>query len=71
MLPRLRKTLPPGVTITPLNDQFSVSWMDSVFDVGAEVVGRRARLADLAVLLFVGSWRSAPSSSPLPSRSRS
>jgi CzcA family heavy metal efflux pump len=56
MLPQLRERLPPGVTITPLNDQSSFV-LDSIFDVGVEMV-MAACLAGMAVLLFVGSWRS-------------
>jgi CzcA family heavy metal efflux pump len=56
VLPDLEARLPPGVTITPLNDQ-SAFVLASVFDVGQEMV-IAAVLAGLAVLLFVGSWRS-------------
>jgi len=56
MLPALRDRLPPGVTITPLNDQSSFV-IDSIFDVGVEMV-MAAVLAGTAVLLFIGSWRS-------------
>jgi multidrug efflux pump subunit AcrB len=55
-LPGLLKTLPPGITITPLNDasQFVLA---SIEDVVQEMV-TAAILAGLAVLIFVGSWRS-------------
>jgi multidrug efflux pump subunit AcrB len=55
-LPELLKTLPPGVTITPLNDA-SIFVRASVEDVVQEMV-TAAFLAGIAVLLFVGSWRS-------------
>ena len=55
-LPDLLKTLPPGVTITPLNDA-STFVRASVKDVVQEMV-TAAILAGIAVLLFVGSWRS-------------
>jgi CzcA family heavy metal efflux pump len=56
MLPQLLKTLPPGVTITPLNDA-STFVRASIADVVQEMV-TAACLAGLTVLLFVGSWRS-------------
>jgi multidrug efflux pump subunit AcrB len=56
MIPRLLKTLPPGVTITPLNDA-STFVRASIEDVVQEMV-TAACLAGLTVLLFVGSWRS-------------
>ena len=56
MLPQLRTRLPPGVTITPLNDQSSFV-IASVMDVGVEML-IAAVLAGTTVLLFVGSWRS-------------
>ena len=56
MLPQLLKTLPPGVTITPLNDA-STFVRASIADVVQEMV-TAACLAGIAVLLFVGSWRS-------------
>jgi multidrug efflux pump subunit AcrB len=56
MLPALLKTLPPGITITPLNDASSFV-RASVGDVVQEMV-IAAFLAGMAVLLFVGSWRS-------------
>ena len=56
MLPKLLKTLPPGITITPLNDA-STFVRASVEDVVQEMV-TAACLAGIAVLLFVGSWRS-------------
>ncbi len=55
-LPQLLKTLPPGVTITPLNDA-SQFVRASIEDVVQEMV-TAACLAGIAVLLFVGSWRS-------------
>jgi CzcA family heavy metal efflux pump len=56
MLPQLLKTLPPGITITPLNDA-STFVRASIEDVVQEMV-TAACLAGIAVLLFVGSWRS-------------
>ena len=56
MLPQLLKTLPPGVTITPLNDA-STFVRASIDDVVQEMV-IAACLAGITVLLFVGSWRS-------------
>ena len=56
MLPELLKTLPPGITITPLNDASSFV-RASIEDVVQEMV-IAAFLAGIAVLLFVGSWRS-------------
>ncbi len=55
-LPQLLKTLPAGVTITPLNDA-SQFVRASIEDVVQEMV-TAAVLAGLAVLVFVGSWRS-------------
>ena len=55
-LPEILKTLPPGVTITPINDA-STFVEASVEDVVQEMV-TAAVLAGLTVLLFVGSWRS-------------
>jgi multidrug efflux pump subunit AcrB len=55
-LPSLLKTLPAGVTITPLNDA-SVFVEASIEDVVREMI-IAAILAGLAVLIFVGSWRS-------------
>ena len=55
-LPALLKTLPPGVTITPLNDASSFV-RASIEDVVQEMV-TAAFLAGITVLLFVGSWRS-------------
>jgi multidrug efflux pump subunit AcrB len=55
-LPGLLKTLPPGMTITPLNDA-STFVRASIEDVVQEMV-TAACLAGIAVLLFVGSWRS-------------
>jgi multidrug efflux pump subunit AcrB len=55
-LPQLLKTLPKGVTVTPLNDA-SEFVKASIKEVVQEMV-TAAILAGLAVLLFVGSWRS-------------
>jgi RND family efflux transporter MFP subunit len=55
-LPELLKTLPPGVTITPLNDASNFV-RASIDDVVQEMV-TAAFLAGITVLLFVGSWRS-------------
>ncbi len=55
-LPGLIKTLPPGVTITPLNNA-STFVTASIEDVVQEMV-IAATLAGLTVLIFVGSWRS-------------
>jgi multidrug efflux pump subunit AcrB len=55
-LPGLLRTLPPGVTITPLNDA-STFVRASIDDVVQEMV-TAAFLAGITVLLFVGSWRS-------------
>jgi multidrug efflux pump subunit AcrB len=55
-LPELLKTLPPGITITPLNDASNFV-RASIADVVQEMV-TAAFLAGIAVLLFVGSWRS-------------
>jgi multidrug efflux pump subunit AcrB len=52
----LLRTLPPGVTITPLNDA-STFVRASIDDVVQEMV-TAAFLAGITVLLFVGSWRS-------------
>jgi len=55
-LPGLLSSLPPGVTITPLNDA-STFVSASIEDVVQEMV-TAAVLAGIAVLLFVDSWRS-------------
>ena len=55
-LPELLKTLPPGITIRPLNDA-SEFVRASIEDVVQEMM-TAAVLAGLAVLIFVGSWRS-------------
>jgi multidrug efflux pump subunit AcrB len=55
-LPGLMKTLPPGITITPLNDASSFV-RASIEDVVQEMA-TAAVLAGIAVLVFVGSWRS-------------
>jgi multidrug efflux pump subunit AcrB len=56
MLPQLLKTLPAGITITPLNDA-STFVRASILDVVQEML-TAAVLAGIAVLIFVGSWRS-------------
>ena len=56
MIPSILRTLPPGVTITPLNDA-SGFVRDSVDQV-VEEMGTAAVLTGLTVLLFLGSWRS-------------
>jgi multidrug efflux pump subunit AcrB len=55
-LPGLKKTLPPGITITPLNNA-STFVRASIEDVVQEMI-TAAALASLTVLMFVGSWRS-------------
>jgi multidrug efflux pump subunit AcrB len=55
-LPAVLATLPPGVTITPLDDA-STFVSASIEDVVQEMA-TAAVLAGIAVLLFVGSWRS-------------
>ncbi len=55
-LPGLIRTLPAGVTITPINDA-SGFVRDSVRDVVQEML-TAAVLTGLVVLLFLGSWRS-------------
>ncbi len=56
MIPGILRTLPPGVSITPLNDA-STFVRASVDDVVQEMV-TAAVLTGLVVLLFLGSWRS-------------
>ena len=56
LLPGIEKTLPPGVTITPIQDQ-SGFVITSIVDVVQEMA-TAAVLAGVTVLLFVGSWRS-------------
>ena len=56
MIPGIEKTLPHGVTITPLNDASSFV-RASVVDVVREMV-TAALLTGMMVLLFLGSWRS-------------
>ena len=56
MIPGIERTLPPGVTITPLNDA-SRFVRASVVDVVREMI-TAACLTGLMVLLFLGSWRS-------------
>ncbi len=55
MIPQILKSLPPGVTITPLNDASSFV-RGSIFDVMQEML-TAAVLTAIAVLLFLGSWR--------------
>ncbi|WP_419730156.1 efflux RND transporter permease subunit [Lichenicola sp.] len=55
-LPHIEATLPPGVTILPMNDA-SGFVRDSVTDVLKEML-TAACLTGLVVLLFLGSWRS-------------
>ena len=55
-LPGILRTLPAGVSITPLDDA-SAFVRDSVDDVVQEMV-IAACLTGLTVLLFLGSWRS-------------
>ncbi len=55
-IPGILRTLPPGVTITPLNDA-SRFVRASVDDVLQEM-GTAAVLTGITVLLFLGSWRS-------------
>ncbi len=55
-LPDLRAAAPHGMTITPLFDQ-SVFVSEAIGDVVREAV-IAAGLTGLAILLFLGSWRS-------------
>ena len=55
-LPEILKTLPSGISIRPFNDA-STFVRASIQDVVQEMV-TAAILAGLAVLIFVGSWRS-------------
>ena len=55
-IPQILATLPPGVSITPLNDASSFV-RDSISDVAQEMA-TAACLTGLVVLLFLGSWRS-------------
>ena len=55
-IPQILRTLPPGVSITPLNDA-SGFVRDSIEDVVQEMA-IAACLTGLVVLLFLGSWRS-------------
>jgi multidrug efflux pump subunit AcrB len=55
-LPELLRTLPAGISIRPFNDA-STFVRASIEDVVQEMV-TAAILAGLAVLIFVGSWRS-------------
>ncbi|MCQ8276948.1 efflux RND transporter permease subunit [Acetobacteraceae bacterium KSS8] len=56
LIPQIERTLPPGVTITPIGDA-SGFVKDSIEDVLQEMV-TAACLTGLVVLLFLGSWRS-------------
>ena len=56
ILPKLRETLPPGLTIQPLADQ-SLFVKAAVSGVVREGV-IAAALTSLMILLFLGSWRS-------------
>jgi multidrug efflux pump subunit AcrB len=56
MIPDLLKTVPKGVTITPLNDA-SKFVRASIVEVVREMV-IAAALTGMMVLLFLGSWRS-------------
>ena len=55
-IPQILRTLPPGVSITPLNDA-SGFVRESILDVLQEML-TAACLTGLVVLLFLGSWRS-------------
>jgi multidrug efflux pump subunit AcrB len=55
-IPQILRTLPPGVSVTPLNDA-SGFVRDSIQDVLQEML-TAACLTGLVVLLFLGSWRS-------------
>jgi CzcA family heavy metal efflux pump len=56
LLPRIEKTLPPGLRISPVSDQsfFVRASVDGVLREGAIA----ACLTALMILLFLGSWRS-------------
>jgi multidrug efflux pump subunit AcrB len=56
LLPQIRETLPPGVTIEAVGDQ-SAFVRDAVMGVLREAV-IAAVLTGLMILLFLGSWRS-------------
>ncbi len=56
LLPQIERTMPAGVTITPINDE-SGFVRGSVIDVVREMV-IAAFLTGMMVLLFLGSWRS-------------
>ena len=56
MIPQLEASLPQGMTITPLDDA-STFVRASIFDVLQEMV-TAAVLTAIAVLTFLGSWRS-------------
>ena len=56
LLPRLKQTLPPSLTVTPLGDQ-SLFVKAAVSGVVKEGV-IAAALTSLMILLFLGSWRS-------------
>ncbi len=55
-IPQVEKTLPPGVTITPIND--ASSFVRSSVENVVEEMLTAAVLTGLTVLLFLGSWRS-------------
>ncbi len=55
LLPEIERTLPPGVTIKPLNDA-STFVRDSIADVVREM-GITALLTGILVLVFLGSWQ--------------
>ncbi len=55
-LPGILKTLPKGVTITPLND--ASRFVRASIDDVVQEMATAAVLAGLAVLVFLGSWRS-------------
>ena len=56
LLPQIRASLPPGLTLTPIGDQ-SMFVTSAVFGVVREGV-IAAALTGLMILVFLGSWRS-------------
>jgi CzcA family heavy metal efflux pump len=56
LIPYLNQVVPPGLTITPINDQslFVKAALEGVIREGAIA----AALTSLMILLFLGSWRS-------------
>lgn len=56
LLPQIRASLPPGLTLSPIGDQ-SVFVLDAVSGVIREGV-IAAALTGLMILVFLGSWRS-------------